>query len=1077
MADESFIVRLEFDARQPTQAAEALSRSMHAARTSIEGTEHATTQASKVYGTLERNSAKLAGSIDNTTKKSKDFEQSLSTTRYALYDVSNTLGATGLAMVGLTAATFAVGIAWEKNFSAVVRTSGVYQDGADAVNFMRNEFMELGQTLPVTTKELAEIGALGGQLGIEGAVGIARFTEVVAKLTATTDLSAEAAGTALGRFSALFEDIDPSNFENLASSILKVGVNSVATETQIVNIGTQISSMGAFAGLTAEQVVGLSGALASVGAQPELSRGTITRVFTLMSRAVQNGGTALDEFARVSGMSADQFRNSWGTSEFASTFQGFLKGIVTEGDKSVETLKSLGVSSVRDVPLLLRLAGAGDVVAKSFKNSQTGFEENTELADQYGVIAETTAAKLQILANNFEILLVAMADGGTIFGGLIDNLTTMLRFLTDIAQNPVGGTIAQIVLVCWALSGVLMIVGSSAARTLASIAALNQAMRGLGIQIPITGGAAATFSGMLQAVGLSAGRAATATKILSGAMKGLFVGAVIAGAVGLGSALTDLFEQMSGRDTSFSGLAKGLGEVRTEMQTLSQGTGGQTTTQLVKMGAEIDKFVERGKGWAAPLNQGFGQFFNDLNIYSTQGEKDFARLDRAMATTAESGDLDTLNSQLVTLGKETGLSLNEMIDTFPRLRAAVEASGIKITEGADGLYKFRDASGAAVEGLGAIEAAEEKAAAAAELFAVSIGFASGEALTAFQESLSGSSGQFIQFGDLIQRVQDKTRAWAEQESKDKYGSKDSWQEWYDGSKVNIHDFMTVLDEQIAAQGVWAGNMSELTARGATAFVTELARMGPEGAPLAAAAVNMTQDELMELQDKAYLAAFLASDAFAQGFVDQTPFLMDTYRAGGLDAVREMIAALRTGEAEVEAVVQKYGVSATNNPINIPVKTTGLETVRSNLNGLLTLVQQFNRTALSTPAPPRSKDGYIGPGRANGGYIRGPGTGTSDSIPTMLSNGEYVVRASAVRALGLGYLNAVNQGRRPIHRASGGPVGNAGGGSAVGVGIMELGPKSLGRMGGQPPVVNVYLDDVAIARAASRGNATLRLNGN
>ena len=53
---------------------------------------------------------------------------------------------------------------------------------------------------------------------------------------------------------------------------------------------------------------------------------------------------------------------------------------------------------------------------------------------------------------------------------------------------------------------------------------------------------------------------------------------------------------------------------------------------------------------------------------------------------------------------------------------------------------------------------------------------------------------------------------------------------------------------------------------------------------------------------------------------------------------------------------------------------------------------------------------IGTKAATGGYISGPGTGTSDSIPAMLSNGEYVVKASAVRKIGVPALNAINAGR-------------------------------------------------------------------
>ncbi len=46
--------------------------------------------------------------------------------------------------------------------------------------------------------------------------------------------------------------------------------------------------------------------------------------------------------------------------------------------------------------------------------------------------------------------------------------------------------------------------------------------------------------------------------------------------------------------------------------------------------------------------------------------------------------------------------------------------------------------------------------------------------------------------------------------------------------------------------------------------------------------------------------------------------------------------------------------------------------------------------------------------ATGGFIQGPGTKNSDSIPARLSNGEYVVRASAVDQYGVGMLNNINE---------------------------------------------------------------------
>ena len=68
-------------------------------------------------------------------------------------------------------------------------------------------------------------------------------------------------------------------------------------------------------------------------------------------------------------------------------------------------------------------------------------------------------------------------------------------------------------------------------------------------------------------------------------------------------------------------------------------------------------------------------------------------------------------------------------------------------------------------------------------------------------------------------------------------------------------------------------------------------------------------------------------------------------------------------------------------------------------------------------------GYSGAGmilQAEGGYIQGPGTATSDSIPARLSNGEYVVKASSVSKYGVGMMNSINEQKF----ARGGVVGSS-----------------------------------------------------
>ena len=76
------------------------------------------------------------------------------------------------------------------------------------------------------------------------------------------------------------------------------------------------------------------------------------------------------------------------------------------------------------------------------------------------------------------------------------------------------------------------------------------------------------------------------------------------------------------------------------------------------------------------------------------------------------------------------------------------------------------------------------------------------------------------------------------------------------------------------------------------------------------------------------------------------------------------------------------------------------------------------------------DGFQGAlKKATGGFVSGAGTGTSDSIPAMLSNGEYVIKASTVGKVGTHFLDLLNSGRLsnmklPINKfATGGLVGD------------------------------------------------------
>jgi phage-related protein len=100
-----------------------------------------------------------------------------------------------------------------------------------------------------------------------------------------------------------------------------------------------------------------------------------------------------------------------------------------------------------------------------------------------------------------------------------------------------------------------------------------------------------------------------------------------------------------------------------------------------------------------------------------------------------------------------------------------------------------------------------------------------------------------------------------------------------------------------------------------------------------------------------------------------------------------------------------------------------------------IVDTFNNVASAIGSSARLKRIELGKDWASfstGGAVFGPGTGTSDDVPAWLSNGEYVVKASRVRELGVGFMDALNAGRF----ATGGLVGKLAGAVTDPVGTMR-----------------------------------------
>lgn len=164
-------------------------------------------------------------------------------------------------------------------------------------------------------------------------------------------------------------------------------------------------------------------------------------------------------------------------------------------------------------------------------------------------------------------------------------------------------------------------------------------------------------------------------------------------------------------------------------------------------------------------------------------------------------------------------------------------------------------------------------------------------------------------------------------------------------------------------------------------------------------------------------------------LSQTPTLLDDIQLAGRQAFEDgLLDFLTEGILECESL----GDAFLNLAITVlqAIQKMYAEALTKNImSALFPTDSGFNipGSGVSRPAGvqgPLRPDGSF----AEGGYVVGEGTGTSDSVLAALSNGEFVINAAAVKQVGLDTLHRINSGRAfnisMPKFAMGGLVGNA-----------------------------------------------------
>jgi TP901 family phage tail tape measure protein len=407
-----------------------------------------------------------ADDFDRATKSAaasaKVFQRAVKEQEDQLRRQHEAMNATGRVMVGFGAAVLGgLGLAtkaavdWETAWAGVTKTV----DGtAPQMAALEEALRSLAQELPASHEQIAAVAEAAGQLGVERE-NIVEFTRTMINLGETTNLSAEEAASALARFMNVM-GTSQGDVDELGSALVELGNNSATTEAEILEMAQRLAGAGRQIGITEGEVLGFAAALSSVGVNAEAGGSAFSRVMITVEQAARSGGTELENFAAVAGMSAGEFKAAY-EQDAAGAIVAFIQGLArmqSSGQDVFGTLDQLGLGNIRVRDSLLRAAGASDLFAESLTMGNAAMDENTALAEEAAKRYETTAAQMQVARNNLNEFAITMGETFLpALGAVSERTGAWLQMLSRMPQP-----VTQALGVLGGLAGTLSLVGGAA---------------------------------------------------------------------------------------------------------------------------------------------------------------------------------------------------------------------------------------------------------------------------------------------------------------------------------------------------------------------------------------------------------------------------------------------------------------------------------------------------------------------------------------------------------------------------------------------------------------------------------------
>lgn len=444
---------LDTETKKAEKSAEtATKQAAKSAETSVKQASKTTEQAAKKAGKTAETAAKQAGEkVSQSTKKAgeeqnRSYKQTEAQAKKSAANaekywsgaagkiksaVSTGMKATGAAVIAGGAASLKASISFESAFAGVKKTVNATDK---ELSTMRKDILNMSKEMPTSANEIAGVAEAAGQLGIK-TKNIAGFSKTMVMLGDSTNMSADTAATSLARLANITR-MPQTQFGRLGSVIVDLGNNLATTEQEITDMALRLAGAGHQVGMSEADILSFAGALSSVGIEAEAGGTAFSTLMSKMNLATTKGGDELNDFAKVSGMTADQFKKAF-KEDAAGAIISFIQGldkVNKSGGSAIKVLDDMGLSDIRMRDALLRAAGASGTFTEALKIGNNAWNENKALTNEAGQRYKTLESRIKILGNKFTALGIAVGD--ELKGPLADGVAA--------ASDAIGGLADQI---------------------------------------------------------------------------------------------------------------------------------------------------------------------------------------------------------------------------------------------------------------------------------------------------------------------------------------------------------------------------------------------------------------------------------------------------------------------------------------------------------------------------------------------------------------------------------------------------------------------------------------------------------